>query len=318
MKHRVYVGTIGQGLFRSLDGGATFARAMEGMFVECHVRALVVDPRDPRRLLLGTELGLFESRDGADRWMQVESPLNGLQIWSLLRLPHDPGVILAGTCPSRLFRSDDDGRTWTEPPAELVRDCPRLVHARVTTLRADPGRAGTVWAGVEIGGLLRSTDAGRTWEPVGRGLSSLDIHDLVVTPARHLVVTNRDLDASTDGGVTWQPQRMGQTLPWSYCRTLAQLPGRAAVVLLGAGNGPPGSAGAIARSTDGGQIWQPARLSFPPNSTVWNFAVHPADPALVYASTVSGYVYRSTDGGESWEKLPREFGEVRALAWVPE
>jgi hypothetical protein len=29
-------------------------------------------------------------------------------------------------------------------------------------------------------------------------------------------------------------------------------------------------------------------------------------------------VYRSTDAGESWEKLAREFGEIRALAWTPE
>ena len=53
------------------------------------------------------------------------------------------------------------------------------------------------------------------------------------------------------------------------------------------------------------------------NSTVWTFAVHPAVPALVYAASVSGQVYRSTDGGTTWQKLPREFGEVRALAWTP-
>ena len=49
---------------------------------------------------------------------------------------------------------------------------------------------------------------------------------------------------------------------------------------------------------------------------MWNFAVHAADPDLVYASSVSGQVYRSTDGGASWQKLAREFGEIRALAWT--
>ena len=52
-------------------------------------------------------------------------------------------------------------------------------------------------------------------------------------------------------------------------------------------------------------------------STIWNYAVHAADPGLVYASSVSGEVYRSADGGQAWEKLAREFGEVRALAWAP-
>ena len=54
------------------------------------------------------------------------------------------------------------------------------------------------------------------------------------------------------------------------------------------------------------------------NGTVWTFAVHPADPSLVYAAGVNGQVYRSTDGGASWEKLQREFGEIRALAWTRE
>jgi photosystem II stability/assembly factor-like uncharacterized protein len=89
------------------------------------------------------------------------------------------------------------------------------------------------------------------------------------------------------------------------------------VVLLGNGDGPPGTAGVIGRSEDAGRTWREARMPGRANSTVWNFATHPADPALLYASSVSGQVYRSTDGGASWEKLPREFGEVRALAWTP-
>jgi photosystem II stability/assembly factor-like uncharacterized protein len=73
----------------------------------------------------------------------------------------------------------------------------------------------------------------------------------------------------------------------------------------------------VARSTDAGETWAAARMPGRANSTLWNFAVHPADPELIYASSVSGEVYRSTDAGASWEKLPREFGEIRALAWTP-
>jgi photosystem II stability/assembly factor-like uncharacterized protein len=319
--HRLYVGTVGQGLWRSIDGGDTFARASEGMFVECHVRALAVHPKHPATLYLGSEKGLFRTTDGASHWARVESPLNGLEIWSLSLLPQSPDVIFAGTCPSRLFRSADGGRTWTEPPVKMVQDCPRIMHTRVTTLIADPSEPRTVWAGVEIGGLFRSRDAGQTWQPIGRGLSSLDIHALAIVPGssakRLFASTNNDLNVSTDDGGTWQPLGIGQVLPWAYCRGLAQLTNRPEVVLLGNGEGPPGSAGVVGRSTDGGVIWQIAQMPARANSTIWNFALHPADPELIYASSVSGEIYRSHDGGASWHKLPREFGEIRALAWTP-
>jgi hypothetical protein len=72
----------------------------------------------------------------------------------------------------------------------------------------------------------------------------------------------------------------------------------------------------VGRSADGGASWKAATMPAPANSTIWNFAVHAADPDLIYASSVSGEVYRSADRGLSWTKLPREFGEIRALAWT--
>ena len=55
--HRLYVGTIGEGLFRSLDAGRTFRRACDGTFVECDVRALAVHPRTAVRPLHGHGTG---------------------------------------------------------------------------------------------------------------------------------------------------------------------------------------------------------------------------------------------------------------------
>jgi hypothetical protein len=67
----------------------------------------------------------------------------------------------------------------------------------------------------------------------------------------------------------------------------------------------------------GGLTWHVVEMSGRANSTIWNFAVHVADPQMIYASSVSGQVYRSLDGGTSWQRLPRDFGEIRALAWAP-
>jgi photosystem II stability/assembly factor-like uncharacterized protein len=175
---------------------------------------------------------------------------------------------------------------------------------------------------VEIDGVYVSRDGGRAWAPVGKGLSSRDIHALAVVPGpggrrRLLAATNNDLNVSDDDGENWRPAGIGGILPWPYCRALAQPCGRPEVVLLGAGDGPPGGAGLVARSADAGGAWEAAAMPARANSTVWCFAVHSADPLLIYAASVSGEVYRSTDAGAVWDKLDREFGEIRALAWSP-
>src|SRR5262249_30647460 len=163
----------------------------------------VVHPHEPMTLYLGNEQGLFRTTDGADTWQQVESPLNGLQVWSLLLLPEDPQTILAGTCPSRLFRSADAGRTWSEPAVGIRQDCPRIRWTRVTTLAAHACDPHTVWAGVEIDGLFVSRDRGVSWRAIGTGLSSRDIHGMAIVPdhgrpKRLIASTNNDLNLSTD------------------------------------------------------------------------------------------------------------------------
>jgi photosystem II stability/assembly factor-like uncharacterized protein len=319
VNERIYVGAVGQGVFRSVDGGQTFRRAADGMFVECDVRALAVHPRDDRALFLGSEEGVFVSEDGAGSWRRLHD-LGGARVWSLLIHPDEPGLILAGTCPAGVWRSEDAGRSWARAQTAMTTECPRIRHSRVTCLLA-LDRHGSILAGVEIDGVHASRDWGKTWSRLGTGLSSQDVHDLALVRggagATLLATTNNDLNRSADGGATWAPAGIGDVLPWSYCRGLCVPYGQDGVVLLGNGDGPPGSEGAVGLSLDGGRSWRAAAMPGRSNSTVWCFARHRAEPATVYAASVSGELYRSADAGRSWTKLAREFGEIRALAWTP-
>ncbi len=172
-------------------------------------------------------------------------------MWSIHVPAARPDVILVGVRPSAFYRSDDGGQTWAVAAATVETACPRILHTRVTTIVADPDNPDLAWAGVEIDGVHASRDGGRTWAPVGTGLSSRDIHALVVAPKpgggrRLLAATNNDLNVSDDDGATWRPLGIGGVLPWPYCRALAQPVGRPEVVLLGAGDGPPGGVGTVA------------------------------------------------------------------------
>ena len=319
----VFVGTVGEGLWRSLDGGLNWERLRDGLLSECDVRSLAIDPREPARLYVGTNEGVLTSHDGGQRWSDCGSELSHCAIWSLAVSPAASETLIAGTRPAGAYCSRNHGASWsTLPlPAEEVSANPSLRYNRVTYVGFDPQHRRQLWAGVEIGGVFTSFDEGRTWESRSLGLSSLDIHGFAIVPGpggRRTIVasTDNDINLSFDDGRTWQPQQVARSFPNSYCRGLTPHAVRHDILFLGNGDGPPGTTGAALRSTDGGRTWQRLVLPGVVNSTIWGFAVDAAEPQRVYAYSVSGQVYLSRNGGNGWEKLPREFGEIRALAWT--
>ncbi len=322
---KVFLATIGHGIWRSKNGGVNWETYMgdgKNFNVHCDVRALLVHPDDPRVLYAGTNDGLFRTEDCGENWIRLESGMDDRQIWSIAILPENPKIILAGTWPGELFRSTDGGNSWECLNVGMAEQCDYMYHPRVTTLMADPDSPSTVWAGVEIDGMYRSDDCGATWRHLTKGISSPDIHSMGIIPEnghdkKVLVICNNDLNIFNEERENWVPQNLTQKLKFGYIRGLKQKPGRPEVLFLGSGDGPPGSAGQAYRSEDGGKNWE--ELSFPvePFSTVWDFAVHPADPDRIYSYTNFGELFLSKNGGDSWTKLPRTFGELRNMVWTP-
>ena len=327
--HTICVGTVGAGVWYSSDSGARWRRSrMKLPFHaepgEIQIRSLVVSPHDPNVVYAGSEVGLYRSQDKGAVWDLIESPADGKQIWSIAVHPDDPNVILFGTKPPCVFRTRDGGQTWEELPLNAAERC--LAGApKVTNLLFDPRDSGTVWASVEIDGIYRSTDGGDTWEhlpALGESELNQDIHGLTISPDPHrkIIATTPDgIWTSTDEGQSWAlhgfPRFSERGI--SYCRGVALKADDPNVMFVGNGDFIPGKVGAIQRSTDGGHTWQAAPLPTVPNSTMYWFATNPADPDFIVANSLHGYVYTSQDGGASWNKSEREFGEVRALAWVP-
>ena len=316
----IYAGTVGQSVWRSKDGGDTWARASEGMFPEAQIRAIAASPDNPSLLFAGTETGICRSTDGGENWRSLESPMDKLQVWAITINPNNGDTIYAGTCPSAIFRSTDGGETWKQLDVELADECPGVpIVPRITTLVIDPNDDRTIYAGIEIDGMRRSTDGGETWTAGSEGLSSLDIHGLTVVPGNPktlVAATNNDVCITTDMR-HWTPLSVKDHYPWPYTRAALYLNGDASRVFIGAGNGPPGDEGGIFYTRDLGESWQRADIGMTANSTIWCFANNPAVSGWIMACSVSGQLFRSTDDGNSWSKLEHEFGEVRALAVTP-
>ncbi|MDQ4131568.1 MAG: hypothetical protein M3133_11370, partial [Actinomycetota bacterium] len=123
---------------------------------------------------------------------------------------------------------------WGGPPA-------------TRSLSAHPD--GTLFVNVHVGGIVRSRDGGRSWEPTID--VDLDVHEVRVEPrsGRVLAATGAGGFAlSEDRGDSWQLSREG--LHAGYCRAVAVA---GTTILLSASTGPRTRRGAVYRRSLNGE-----------------------------------------------------------------
>jgi photosystem II stability/assembly factor-like uncharacterized protein len=238
--------------------------------------SLLVDPADPNRVVLGTHAGLYESKDGGRSWKVAQ--LQGQDAMNLARAS-EKTVWAAGH--SVLAKSEDGGSTWTDVRPEGL---PGLdVHGFATDPR-DPNR---LFAAVAGQGLYRSTDAGKTFELVSRGVGP-NVMALAVTADGRVLAGDMQtgLMVSEDGGTRWRPALQTQVMGLAVNPSDSQ-------IILAAGPG-------LLRSTDGGQSWNEVH-SIPEGAgpVAWS----PSDPKIAYAVGFDRRLYRSHDTGATWQPV---------------
>jgi photosystem II stability/assembly factor-like uncharacterized protein len=141
-------------------------------------------------------------------------------------------------------------------------------------------------------GLIKSTDAGRTWTVLSLGGQS-DFHALTASSAG--VIGFDGVLRMTSDGKTWS--RGG--LP-AEPRCLASSPD-GSKVLATTNQG-------LLSSTDGGQSWAPVASAPPLFLTAW------ADPTTVVGVTIDGGLATSADSGTSWKVNPVKLSNSQAIS----
>lgn len=102
---------LGYALHVSEDGGRTFREDhFAKVHVDCH--ALVIDPRDTRRVLLGTDGGIYQSFDSGKTWEHLHRIAAG----ELYRIAADMSV------PYRIAGGLQDNTNWVGPSATRTKD----------------------------------------------------------------------------------------------------------------------------------------------------------------------------------------------------
>lgn len=236
--------------------------------------SLLVSPADPRRIVLGTHAGLYESVDGGRSWRK--GPLGGKDAMNLVRT-RSGRLWAAGH--NILFASGDGGRTWNEV---RPRGLPGLdLHGFAAA------KDGTLYAAVAHKGLYRSRDGGRTFSFVTEQVGG-NVLGLAVLPTGRILAADpkRGVFASDDGGRDWR------TVLRAPAVGLAVNSARAAVILA--------TGDAIRLSENGGRTW---RNVLGPAAGAGPVAWSPSSPTVAYAVGFDRRLYRTRDGGASWRPV---------------
>ena len=315
-----------QAVWFSHDEGESWSRLLTptgGFYNEARCWSVSTHPDRPGELLAGTDQGLYRYTATNERFDFIPSPMDDLHILQIEQHPDDPNFIVCGTRPGEIFISTDDGNSWERSNLNAGAECWFINTSRVTSIHFDPSDPDTIWITIEIDGVFRSTDRGKSWTRLVNGLTDCDTHDLVFLDRQNgsrtvLCSTEAGVHKSTDNGTTWALITVPpEVAPWPYWRSIKYRADERGVILASVGDRPSGEAGVLLISEDEGETWRRAELSEPVNSTIWSIATHPSDPSLLFFATIFGQIYRSRDGGESWQKMKRELGEIRMLAWAP-
>jgi hypothetical protein len=93
----IYAGTVGNGVLKSTDGGASWS-PVNGGLTSTNVSALAIDPSTPATIYAGTlDAGVFKSTDAGGIWTPINAGLGNLVVYALAIDPSMPTKLCAGT-----------------------------------------------------------------------------------------------------------------------------------------------------------------------------------------------------------------------------
>ncbi|MEJ2131583.1 MAG: hypothetical protein P8Y95_08195 [Gammaproteobacteria bacterium] len=335
-----YLGDGRGGLFRLAIGRGTWEPLDGGLPRESEVRSVVIHPDDPAEIWAGTQDGPYRSRDHGEHWELLPLPDADRVVWSFLFDPRDAEVLYVGTAPPAIYRSTNRGASWEAlpivPTAGLIEGG---FPTRVIRLTVDPQNPGEVYAGLEVGGVMRSRDGGDTWEDCTADLLRLagqahlksaiisdddtegmmDSHALAVSASRSrtIFLANRmGLFRSDDGADTWREMEIGRFSPLTYARDVRVSPHDSQTLFAALSKAAVSNEGSLYISRDLGETWERFDHGIDVHTTLMSVCQSVQDPARIFCGGRGGQVLGTTDGGATWNEFPMPEGveDVYTLA----
>jgi photosystem II stability/assembly factor-like uncharacterized protein len=360
-KVRLLVGTRKGAFVLNADGQRKRWRVSGPHFAGWEAYHLKASPVDPNRLYASQTSGWFGqkiqlSNDGGKTWDPVgdkfvyegipgthqwydgtQHPWEFKRVWHLEPSLSDPDTVYAGVEDAALFRSTDGGQTWVELAG--LRSAkghlwqPGAGGMCLHTILLDPVKPDLMFVAISAAGVFRTDDAGQSWRPINRGLTSpyqLPDPDAEVGHCVHRIAFHAsrpgvlfmqkhwDVMRSDNAGDSWQ--EVSGNLPSDFGFPIdvhTHEPETIYVVPIKSDSEhfPPEGKLRVYRSRTGGNEWEPLAKGLPQKDCYVNIlrdamAVDALEPCGVYFGTTGGQVYASADAGDSWKPILRDLPPV--------
>lgn len=221
------VGSSGGGIWKTTDRGKTWVNKSPN-FPSLAVATLAMSPANPNIIYAGTGEyiasagtaingdGIFRSTNGGETWTQLASTSNNSDFISVTRIivdPANPNILLSCSAPNTwdrqfkttIMRSVNGGVSWTKVYEDSTGAIEQII--------ADPTNFNIQYAAKRGLGVLKSTDAGLTWQVSNSGMSPsgrIEIAICRTNPNRLYAsavgngsLAGADLYTSTNAGQNW-------------------------------------------------------------------------------------------------------------------
>ena len=304
----VYIGAAAGGIWKSINGGTNWTPIFD-FENATSFGSLAIDPNNPDiiyaatgEMIIGGGIpylgnGIYKSTDAGKSWFQIG--LTEVAAFSKIYVhPQNSNLIYAGGAIRNggVYRSTNGGNDWE-----------KLFDGNITDLCLNPNKQNEVYAGVNIQGVIFTSDGGKTWENRSQGLTNLGGRVSVQAFTGNFqilfaLIERKDsrgaIFKSVDGGKSWSLMYDGNSSFFNsqgyYNNFISINPTNSFHVLAGGIE--------LWQSHYGGYNWTNLSNSNNIHVDQHHAVFAPSQPNIIYLANDGG-IYKSTNSGQNWKDM---------------